>query len=293
MAETKPSLLSSLSPGLVVPSPFTASPMTASDVPDELPPLPTILDPSLEQAVFTHKGRGTATSPDYERLEWLGDAYLHIISTLVIFQSFGASQEGDLSYFREILGRNSTLTGYSRLYHFDQRIKLPLDMQRKETHKIWGDVFEAYVGAVILSDPADGLQRATRWLKALWAKSLERQLKTLSKDTKKAQDRADAGAGPALLAKERLSAALVVKGVSLSYEPRETVRHDRDNPKIQLFMVDVFLIGWGKRTFLGSGTGKSMADAREKAAEAALSNKKLMKVYEDKKAAYMASLGEE
>jgi ribonuclease-3 len=39
-----------------------------------------------------------------------------------------------------------------------------------------GDIFEAYVAAVILSDPAGGLARAISWLKALWGMTLRKEI---------------------------------------------------------------------------------------------------------------------
>jgi ribonuclease III len=268
--------------GLKVPSFFATTPMDVSDIPKTLPPLPEVLDGELEMAAFTHHSVETVKGKNYQLLEWIGDSYLHIISTVLITQTFHIPSEGDLSLLREILVRNSTLAGYSAWYQFEKRAKVPPQVPKK----VWGDIFEAYVAAIILSDPVDGLPRTISWLKALWAASLERQLRQLAQSKAQPLQSDASKLIQEKTMKERLAEALLVPGIKISYEARDKMKTDRDH-KLSLFTVDAFLIGWGERTFLGSGTARGKGEAGNKAAQMALANKKLIKVFSDKKKAYL------
>lgn len=103
------------------------TPWKASEIPTVLPPLPDILDKALEKATFIHAGTtvGTATELNYERLEWLGDAYIELAATLLISQTFPFKTAGKSAQLRERLVKNITLAGYARKYGFDKRATLP------------------------------------------------------------------------------------------------------------------------------------------------------------------------
>ena len=97
--------------------------------------------------------------PDVRNIEWIGDAYIELISTLLISQTFPSLLPGKFSQIREGLVKNVTLADFSRKYGFDKRLQIPqanFDVKESDKVKILGDVFEAYVAAVILSDPAEG-----------------------------------------------------------------------------------------------------------------------------------------
>ena len=73
------------------------------------PALPPILDPSLHSAPFTHQGTvggvplSQATSTSYERLEFLGDAYLELFASRLLFTKYPLLTPGRLSQKRELL----------------------------------------------------------------------------------------------------------------------------------------------------------------------------------------------
>ena len=79
-----------------------------------LPAIPPIT-PDLEKAVFTHQGMGRtsilgrATTSDhevtYDRLEFLGDAYIEIIATRLIWETYQSLPAGRMSQIRELLVR--------------------------------------------------------------------------------------------------------------------------------------------------------------------------------------------
>ncbi|KAK6609520.1 RNase3 domain-containing protein [Botrytis cinerea] len=229
------------------------TPWTLSSIPSELPPSQNVTDLS------------------YERLEWVGDAYIYTISTLLISQTFPALLPGKCSQLRERLVKNVTLADFARKYGFEKRAKLPEDtihpMKEPEKIKAMGDIFEAYVAAIVLADPENGVSRASEWLKSLWAMT---KTKTV------------------LNPKEKLQMALNSKVSKLTYKDIGTAKKDK-NTKLAVFTVGVFLDGWGevdKQIGFGSANGKK--EAGFKAAEMALNNKKLMAKYSEKKKIYDA-----
>ncbi|KAF4436771.1 ribonuclease III [Fusarium acutatum] len=285
---------------------------TVADIAPCLPPLPPI-SPELEEQVFRHPGLG---GPNYERLEWYGDAVLEMISTELVFETFDYLPTGRSSQLREQLVRNVTLSDYYRQYGMQHKTKIPTHMgsmvdlisrsgRDKETIKIQGDVFEAYVGAVVKSDPR-GAANAVAWLKALWARTIKDQIRQAAQHRKNALKgqrflaRSSATTAPTEQTvttqakptaepkapssnKERLARAIVVRGIKLRYEDMPCNKKDK-NLNLPLFTVGVYLDGWGEAgKLLGFGTALGKKEAGEKAAQSILENKKQLKVYEAKK----------
>lgn len=286
------------------------TPWTSSSIPSGLPPLPAVVDPTLEIAAFTHHGytAGRLSDLSYERLEWVGDAYVYITSTLLISQTFPALLPGKCSQLRERLVKNITLADYARKYGFDKRAKLPdsilpgaKHISKDQDHtKVMGDIFEAYVAAVVLSDPANGVARASEWLKSLWAMTLSKEIKQEERSEKKLDSplwrlrgaventTVHQVAEVQLNPKEQLQKALGTKISKLTYKDIGAVRKD-PNTKRAVYSVGVFLTGWGevdKQIGFGSANGKK--EAGIKAADMALKNKKMMSTYLAKRKIYDA-----
>jgi len=145
---------------------------------NSLPPLPPILSPALESAAFTHASLCNPNTPSYERLEFLGDAYIELIATRLIYPAFPTLTPGRMSQKRELLVKNETLAEYALAYGFDKRARLPRDFfglgsgRGKLWTKTMGDLFEAYVAAVVLSDPKGGFETVEAWLTELWREKL-------------------------------------------------------------------------------------------------------------------------
>ncbi|KAI9053847.1 hypothetical protein LZ554_002795 [Drepanopeziza brunnea f. sp. 'monogermtubi'] len=284
-------------------------PWKSSTIARERPPLPKVLDPTLEESSFIHQGStsGKPTELNYERLEWVGDAYIELFATLLISQTFPNLGPGKCSQLRERLVKNSTLAEFSVYYGFDKRLRMPpvKPGQPEDRRKVMGDIFEAYVAAVILSDPAHGLKTAAEWLKDLWGMVLVKDiiqeerngLKLDSplwklRSTLAATDDAVLKAEALDLStpKDKLQKLLGVKGVKLEYKDAGPEKKD-PNSKLPVFTVGVYLTGLGEREkMLGIGKAGGKKDAGAKAASNALQNKKLMQVYIEKKKLVEAQL---
>lgn len=170
-----------------------AADTTTTSTTTTLPPLPPI-KPQYQKTAFCHKSlyttsRELATSDlTYERLEFLGDAYIELFASRLIYESYSHLPAGRMSQVRELLVKNETLAELSRSYGFDQKIAVGAEIGEllrdsrgrgnKGYNKIVGDVFEAYVAAVVLSDfEGRGFERAERWCRDLWEGKLERAKK--------------------------------------------------------------------------------------------------------------------
>lgn len=175
------------------PSSAAAADTSTTSTSTTLPPLPPI-KPQYQKTAFCHKSlyttsRELATSDlTYERLEFLGDAYIELFASRLIYESYSHLPAGRMSQVRELLVKNETLAELSRSYGFHERIAVGAEIGEllrdsrgrgnKGYNKIVGDVFEAYVAAVVLSDfEGRGFERAEAWCRELWEGKLERAKK--------------------------------------------------------------------------------------------------------------------
>lgn len=225
------------------------------------PKLPPIMDDKLELAVFTHPALSNNNNTTYDRLEILGDAYIELIATKLVWERFPDLPAGRISQIREILVKNETLSGFAENFGFDRRVSVPpnYNTPSKRWTKTKGDVFEAYVAAVILSDPVCGYEVAEHWLAGLWVPIL----KNLGHQKGE------------LRSKEALAKKIMGKNVKLEYiEERPSIQQKGGT---QTFFVALYLTGWGwDKRFLGSGQGLSKAAAGDEAAKKALLNTPLV-----------------
>ena len=231
-----------------------------------LPLLPTITDSTLAQLPFIHPGSldAASVSPDasYERLELLGDAYIEVIATRLIHSRFPHLAVGRLCQIRESLVKNETLAEFSLAYNFDERAIVPHTIKEagRQRQKVWtkvlGDVFEAYVAAVVLSDSENGFNTAENWLVALWMPKLPEQNQAI-------QDNPDA--------KQELSRKIMHRGTRIEYkdEGQAPVKKDGKN----WYSMGVHFTGYGwEAQHLGSGKGLGKSEAGMRAAMSALQN---------------------
>lgn len=284
-------------------SPATITPWRSSTIPHSVPKLPEVLDSTLAAAAFIHTsvGNGDATNLSYERLEWVGDAYIELIATLLIAQTFPFLSPGKASQYREGLVKNVTLAGYARQYGFHKRIRMddrPTAPGIKESDwiKIQGDVFESYVAAVILSDPVNGIQRAADWLKDLWGQKLRSDIIHEERSEFKFDSPlwrlrggnveisvVDKSQTKPINFKDQIQKAIGYKGIKLRYEDVGAPQKSRET-KLAVFTVALYLDGWGEQgRLLGTGKGNGKKDAGERAAEMALQKKELIESCMEKK----------
>jgi ribonuclease-3 len=220
----------------------------------DLPTLPQITEPYLQEAVFTHisshgsgrtKGVDDADMLSYERLEFLGDAYIELIATRLIHSRLPHVEVPQQSYFREQLVKNETLGQFSNAYGLPDRLKHGGHIgATKAWTKVIADVFEAYVAAVVLSDPDNGFQTAEKWLTELWAPQFLDFKEEVVENPQ---------------AKDELSRLVVCRGAVLQYREERDMLHESG---VQKYFIGVYFTGWGyENEWLGSGEGRNKAQA--------------------------------
>lgn len=260
---------------------------STADLSESYPPLPDVLSPALKTAALTHSGmKKQASDASYERLEWVGDSYLYAIASTLVFQTFPNSDPGILAHHRETLIKNVTIAKYTRHYGLDKIANMPEEFKVQgriggtsagagSKLKVLADIFEAYVGAVVLSDPEHGLQRATDWLKALWAPELRNEIRGVENNK---------GTTSSIGPKTELEQAIFwPKETKIEYKDLPNHKNDKKTG-LPLFTVGCYLTGWGEtEKQLGFGVAKGKKEAGQKAAQMALENKKVLQVYIDKK----------
>lgn len=249
-----------------------------------LPELPLIKDENLRRVVFIHQSvvdpyhNASPSEISYDRLELLGDAYIEVLSTKLIWERFLTLPAGRISQMREFLVRNDTLAGFADLYGFDKKLKAGRDVFQhpKRLTKVKGDVFEAFVAAVILADPVHGLQTIDKWLTQLWLPTLTSFQADKKFQTKIAPSISQGeGTSQKLVPyKEQLQRRIVSKGIKLKYKDEKPPLHTQN---LVTFFVGVYLTGWGyEDKHLGSGSGPNKAEAGGDAAKQALESNPLI-----------------
>lgn len=114
-------------------------------------------DPSILSEALTHRSAGT---PNYERLEFLGDAVLELLVTEAIFKRFPDLDEGGMTRMRVALVRRESLAEVAKRLDLGRHIRLgPGERKSGGMHResILADVFEALLGAIYLDQ---GLEQA-------------------------------------------------------------------------------------------------------------------------------------
>ncbi|KAI7160702.1 hypothetical protein KC324_g13364, partial [Hortaea werneckii] len=249
-------------------------------------------------APFRHKSTVTdynrsanPTDITYEKLEFLGDAYLELLASRLLYSRFPHITAGQQSQLRELLVKNETLAQYAHTYNFDRRVQVG-DLERmqhdakergnKGFNKVLGDVFEAYIAAVILSSPDEGFAIAEKWMQSLWAPKL---LEAAEKEryytpglTLEYADGEGSETGPDPLdiynptAKADLQKKILGARVKLDYQPyRDSVELKGDQLGQNRHYIAVYLTGYGyERRLLGRGEGKNKVEAGNWAAQDAM-----------------------
>lgn len=232
----------------------------------DLPPLPPITEAHIHEAVFTHrsyivrngeKGTYTDLDLDYERLEFLGDAYIELIASHALYSRFPHVDVPQLCSWRERLVENSMLGKFSEAYGFTDRLRHhnQWDRSSKAWKKVVADIFEAYVAGIVLADPENGYQIADKWLTELWATQMLSFKEKIIEDPH---------------AKNKLAALAVVNDIKLEYREERPMVYEQGS-NLQKYFMGVYLTGWGyEDEWLGSGEGQNKANASSAAAADAI-----------------------
>jgi dsRNA-specific ribonuclease len=153
-------------------------------LPVPLPTLPIIPSDDIRRQVFAHATSltfsGNAIDPPQsnERLEFLGDSYLNFCVSNIIFREFPTLSPGELTALKAGLVSNANLNIWSRAYGLNNHLVMGYSMAHlqipEKAEKLIADVFEAYVGGVIVSNP-QGREQVEEWLEKLLGPTIDEQ----------------------------------------------------------------------------------------------------------------------
>jgi ribonuclease-3 len=185
-----------------------------------------------------------------ERLEFLGDAVLELVSTEFLFQKYPHQNEGDLTAYRSALVNAITLGEVATHLGFNEMMKLSKG-EAKDVHRarssILADAYEAFIGALYLEEGYDAAK--TFITSTLLGKTDDIIRKGLYKDAKSfVQEKSQE-----------------IYSLTPNYKVLEEEGPDHD----KLFLVGIY---FGDEK-IAEGRGRSKQEAETSAARAALEEK--------------------
>lgn len=127
-------------------------------------------DPALLDQALTHR---SASGPDNERLEFLGDAVLGVVISRELYLRRPSAGEGVLSRLRARLVRKETLADLAQQLDLGAHVRLGSGELRtggQQRASIVANALEALLGAIYLDG---GIGAAERVIAALYARQLE------------------------------------------------------------------------------------------------------------------------
>lgn len=201
-------------------------------------------DDALLRLALTHRSHG---QPNNERLEFLGDAVLDCVVSMMVYDRFRDVDEGGLSRLRANLVRQQSLVGLAQRLELAEGLRLGEGERRSggpQRPSILADSLEAVLGAVLLDG---GFEAARAVVHALYEPLLARaDAAALDKD-----------------AKTRLQERLQAEHLPL---PVYTVRAVQGAAHDQCFEVDCTVAALG---LVLQGRGASRRAAEQQAAQRA------------------------
>ena len=145
-------------------------------------------DPNLMITAFNHTSyvneKNNPNLQHNERLEFLGDAVLEIISSDYLYHTYPKKPEGQLSRLRAQLVREESLAYLARKFQFNHFIRLgrgELASGGQDRDSILADCFEAFLGAIYLDQ---GMACVKGFLDQVLLEEHQKILSTVNQDFK-------------------------------------------------------------------------------------------------------------
>lgn len=205
--------------------------------------IPKFKNPSLLTLALTHRSASNtkAHPQNNERIEFLGDAVLELITSDYLYHRFPNYPEGKLTPLRASLVKTSTLAQIAKEIDLQKKIINSSDLI---SSSILANTVEAVIGAIYLDQ---GLGAAKKFIQKHLFPRLDKIIKDkLFVDPKSdLQEKAQAQGYP-----------------TPAYNTLKAIGPDHN----KTFTVEVLI----NRQSLGKGTGKSLKQAETNAAKAAL-----------------------
>lgn len=130
-------------------------------------------DISLFEMAFTHSSVNGASGKnhfDYERLEFLGDALVGLVTSDLIYHYHQDLNQGGMSKLKAQFVKTESEASYALKMHLDEHIKVGKSLQGNINHSILEDVFESFIGAIYLDQ---GLDFAYRFVRSVFESDIK------------------------------------------------------------------------------------------------------------------------
>ncbi len=127
-----------------------------------------VLNKPLYQTAFTHRSFLNESSEKIEsneRLEFLGDSVLSLITSTYLFKLRPQDAEGDLTSLRSYIVKTPSLAQASESLHLGQFLRLSKGEELsggRENTQLLANTFEALLGAIYLTE---GMETADKFVK--------------------------------------------------------------------------------------------------------------------------------
>ncbi|SVD95102.1 uncharacterized protein METZ01_LOCUS447956, partial [marine metagenome] len=147
-----------------------------------------ILIDSLIHPSFTknHKIKKNILTPEFERLEFLGDRVLGLVISSLIYSRFVSLNEGDLSKKLSYLVQKNFLYKISTELSLNKILKFSFKKQNEKMNvSILADAVEALIGAIFIDG---GYKSSIKFIKKYWGPYLNVQASNLQDSKTKLQE---------------------------------------------------------------------------------------------------------
>ncbi|MGM9643819.1 MAG: ribonuclease III [Eubacteriales bacterium] len=186
-----------------------------------------------------------------ERLEFLGDSVLSIITSNYLYKNFSDCPEGELTRMRAEVVCERALSGYSEAIGLGEFLLLGIGEEKnngRHRKSIVADAFEALLAAIYLDAGDDGMETAQEFL-----------LPFITKEIENVRQRGSFNGDPKTLLQQFVQQA---EGDFLEY----VVVGESGPDHMKLFKVEARL----NSNVIGRGEGRSKREAEQNAAREAL-----------------------
>ncbi len=106
--------------------------------------------PELLRAALTHTSGANTRLASNERLEFLGDSVLGLVTCALLFERFPTYHEGDMTKIKSIVVSRKTCAAFSRQLGLGDFLFTGKDLRSEIPPNMHADVFESLVAAIFL-----------------------------------------------------------------------------------------------------------------------------------------------
>lgn len=183
-----------------------------------------------------------------ERLEFLGDTVLSVVTSEYLFKNFATLPEGDLTHIRAALVQSQALATYARGIGLGQYLYLGNGEEKnRDQQSILEDAFEALLAAIFLDAGENGLDEIRRFILPIIKDAMEKN-------------------NDAILHSDAKTELQQLTQVSDGATPTYRIIGESGPDHAKVFEVEVKL----NSNVIGHGSGRSKREAEQNAAREAL-----------------------